>query len=848
MLLLLVPVRTSGDPVFGEIFSHREPDGRRIDVRVWGDEFYRVVESLDGYTLVRDPHSGQTCYARLSADGNELLSTGVPVAERSADALDLSRHIRINPASARKKAETARARLDEELIQAAPLRGTESAVPPNIGHVKGIVLLVDFEDDPSTVPASEVDNYCNLVGYSGYGNNGSVRDYFYDVSDGLLTYTNFVPPVYYRAANPKTYYTDPNVSLGVRARELVTEALNALDAAGLDFSQYDSNGDGLIDAINCFYAGGRDNVWAEGLWPHTGPVTFEADGVSAWRYQISDIGDSLYLNTFCHENGHMICYWPDLYDYGHESTGIGKFCLMCNTASPTNPVEPCAYLKQIAGWSTTTTLTTAQAGLSAPTGTNESYKYDHPFRPNEYYLIENRQQIGRDAAIPDSGLAIWHVDTYGSNDNEQMTFGSHYRVTLVQADGNWDLERGVNRGDDSDLWAGPSDAQCGPRTDPSTRWWDEVPPSLYVYDISPSAATMTFSFFADCNDNLIPDDCDLGCDGACASVFECGLSEDCQGDGIPDECQLGTIVAAVPTYVPACSEDATDGTPWCDDFEAYALGAIADNGWGGWYGDPSAAGLVTDERNHTPGGAQSLKIANHDTVHVFTGYGPSTSWFWVLRAWVYVPSTMSGEAFFIVNADYDPDWITRWAVELLMDPAAGMIVNDFGVETLPLVTDRWVEIRCEIDFYLNRGVTIYYDDQFLAASSWTERGGSLNIGAIDLYGPGSNGFYYDDISLYPLESYTSDCNVNRIPDECDVAGGESRDRNDNGVPDECDFPVDVDGDADFDLDDYNVIVACMTGPGASHLPGCETSDLDGDGDCDLYDSGLFQRAFTGPLR
>ena len=41
-----------------------------------------------------------------------------------------------------------------------------------------------------------------------------------------------------------------------------------------------------------------------------------ADGVSTYRYQITNIGNSLTLATFCHENGHMICFWPDLYDYG----------------------------------------------------------------------------------------------------------------------------------------------------------------------------------------------------------------------------------------------------------------------------------------------------------------------------------------------------------------------------------------------------------------------------------------------------------------------------------------------------------------------------------------------------
>ncbi len=44
----------------------------------------------------------------------------------------------------------------------------------------------------------------------------------------------------------------------------------------------------------------------------------------------------------------------------------------------------------------------------------------------------------------------------------------------------------------------------------------------------------------DCNGNGIVDGCDVTCDGDCGTVFagDCGLSADCNGNGIPDECEL----------------------------------------------------------------------------------------------------------------------------------------------------------------------------------------------------------------------------------------------------------------------------------------------------------------------
>jgi len=495
LIVTASPFIAEADPVNGDIFDLEQPAGTTVSVRIWGDEFYRVVESLDGYTLVRDEVSGEICYARLSRDGDRLESTHVSVSSARGEDQGLIKHLRIKASAVNRIVSAARARhnaYDQQVLAQLRLQKDRLSAPSS-GNVVGICLIIDFSDEVSTIPASEIDSYCNQAGYSGYGNNGSVRDYFYDVSDGNLTYTNYVTPSYYRAQQPKSYYDDCSVPSGVRSRELIIEALDNLESSGFDFSQYDSNADGLIDGINCFYAGTRGCGWAMGLWPHSGGLTWSADGVSAYRFQITDMRSTLYLSTFCHENGHMICYWPDLYDYGYESAGVGRFCLMCNSASGTNPIHPCAYLKYYSEWATVFMLSGTQLGLSVPSGTNTYYKYEHPTLENEYFLIENRQQLGRDTAIPDAGLAIWHIDTEGSNNNEQMTTELHYKVTLVQADGNWDLEHDVNSGDATDLWAAPEYTECNDDTNPNTNWWNWDLSGLNIFDISTTSPNMTFS-------------------------------------------------------------------------------------------------------------------------------------------------------------------------------------------------------------------------------------------------------------------------------------------------------------------------------------------------------------------
>ena len=478
-------------PHHGDPFVLQQPDGSPVEVLVWGDEFYQRIENLEGYTLVRDDETQVICYARLDATGTTFESTGVPVGEPVPGGL--VRGLKIPPASRSSLASQARETLfvEEAAILSQKDRDPE---PSNQGNVRGITLIIDFSDQVGTVPAEDFDAYLNQEGYTGYSNNGSVRDYFYDVSGGALTYTNYVPAVYLRAPQPKTYYEDPNISYGQRARQLVIWALNELDDQGLDFSQYDANGDGFIDAINVFYAGQPTGGWAVGLWPHSSVVSFYADGISSYKYQITNIGSTLRLSTFCHENGHMIMFWPDLYDYGYESSGVGGFCLMCNSGAGTNPVRPCAYLRAEAGWEDPVILEGMHSGLVASHADLSIYKVPRTGHANEFYLVENRYRTGRDSSIPDSGLAVWHVDTYGSNNNEQQTPGSHYLVTLVQADGRWDLEHGNGSGDSTDLWKAPTYVEFNPSTIPPATWWDGSDAPVYLDGIGYSGNEMTFNY------------------------------------------------------------------------------------------------------------------------------------------------------------------------------------------------------------------------------------------------------------------------------------------------------------------------------------------------------------------
>ena len=96
-------------------------------------------------------------------------------------------------------------------------------------------------------------------------------------------------------------------------------------------------------------------------------IRFDATGAKVYFLNsvISNIGTGLEIGTFCHENGHLLCGYPDIYDYDYDSEGgAGQFCLMNSGPSLNNghnPSQICAYLKRASGWATTIELAAAMA-------------------------------------------------------------------------------------------------------------------------------------------------------------------------------------------------------------------------------------------------------------------------------------------------------------------------------------------------------------------------------------------------------------------------------------------------------------------------------------------------------
>ena len=106
----------------------------------------------------------------------------------------------------------------------------------------------------------------------------------------------------------------------------------------------------------------------------------------------------------------------------------------------------------------------------------------------EYLLLENRQATGRDASLPGSGLAVWHIDEARSDNTNPLA----YLVGLMQADGNRDLELAKNGGDLGDLYPGSTKkTSLNDKTSPSSRAHDGSSTGVALSKISVSNGKVT---------------------------------------------------------------------------------------------------------------------------------------------------------------------------------------------------------------------------------------------------------------------------------------------------------------------------------------------------------------------
>ena len=336
------------------------------------------------------------------------------------------------------------------------------------GVLPVLVLLVEFDDvhfSVSADPRQTIDDMLNLPGFSMHGASGSALDFYTTASFGLFTPRFDVYGPVRLSGNEVDYvktedtFIDPESGREVAvypAGRMVEQAVTALDSE-IDFSQYDTNGDGMVDFVYLFFpgkgatTGGNVNTT---IWPHAYTLqsalghTVELDGVTVNRYATSsELGSSGRLSgigTFCHEFAHVLGL-PDLYDTSNNGSTSkcftpSSFSVMdagnYNNSEHTPPMFS-AYESYSLEWMRPVEITGGGDFTLLPMSSRPmAYKIASPANPQEYFIFECRACDGWDSYLEGEGLAVWHIDFDSRlwSENAPNNDPQHQRIDLIEAD------------------------------------------------------------------------------------------------------------------------------------------------------------------------------------------------------------------------------------------------------------------------------------------------------------------------------------------------------------------------------------------------------------------------------
>jgi len=422
-----------------------QSDGTTIEVQLMGDEYNHSFVTRDGLTVERAADGD--FYYRTAAGLSSMQAHNDGERDSNEQAYVNTQRSQLTLASLMSPAMLRQARL-----------GATSSVPlaPTVGKPKIPVLLVNFKDIRFAHSKAEITEAL-LSGAK------SVGQYFSDQSNGKYVPQFDVYGMYTLSGNRSSYGGSDSGGTDEKPASMTREACQL--ATDVDFSQYDTNGDGYCDVVIIIYAGvgQAQSAVGEAVWPCQGTMTdYKSNGDGSGAFTLNDVkidrfavfnelnldgssGDIDGIGTFCHEFSHCLGL-PDYYPTnGASYYGMGTWSVMdfgCYNDNTYTPVGYGAYEKNYLGWLELITPV-ANTHYTLPVFNQGSEDTDQAVKitydasgGDEYYILEYRAQQGWDKYIKDEGILVTHV-TYLEDywTYNEVNCYSTQLMTIIPADG-----------------------------------------------------------------------------------------------------------------------------------------------------------------------------------------------------------------------------------------------------------------------------------------------------------------------------------------------------------------------------------------------------------------------------
>ena len=458
-IAILVCTATYAIPARPVPIDVTQPDGTKITIRLNGDENFHFTTSDDGFLLKEV--NGFFYYATMKENGEIEASNFIckPIEKRSVNEKVFLQNI----ADKNDFRSIAQKVFNEKYDQKQ--RMISQKAPAVVGE-KGIAILVNFSDLSFVTPNANAafNDLLNKKGYNVKGAIGSVRDYFIAQSDSVFQ-PHFDVYGPYTLPQPMAYY-GANTSSGndVNASQMILDACVLASNDGVNFANYDTDGNGFIDNVFVYYAGYSE---AEGgpknsIWPHRSTVPSKPafNGVRLYNYACSSelrgySGSTMSgIGAFCHEFSHVLGLW-DMYNTssGNGGSTVGYWDLMdggCYNGPTYQGDVPCgysSYQRFYIGWLMPNLLKNKGSYSLKPLDTDVMEAFlvskndEHNMNgknpdPALFFMLENRNKKSWDTYLPGSGMLIWRIN-YNKNAWQSNTVNNSkpYNADLIEANG-----------------------------------------------------------------------------------------------------------------------------------------------------------------------------------------------------------------------------------------------------------------------------------------------------------------------------------------------------------------------------------------------------------------------------
>lgn len=428
ILLFVMPLMTWSSPAYPGLIEFYQPDGTTVKIRMMGDEFLSWAETEDGYTLLYD-EVGFFTFAERTTEGN-LVPSSIRALDKEYRSIDLNlklesleKHLRFSNIQV-KEAQELRGKATSILRRSPKKIADNNGIEnPVIGTRKNLVILVDFPDLPFSCTKHDFNDLMNKEHNPIYNPAvGSVKDYYREASFGQLDLQTTVVGVY-RMSQPMAYYGGNSLRKDYHAQDMIREAV-ALADADIDFSEFDNDGDGVVDGMHIIYAGYGEEAGggANCIWAHASSVNAYYDGVRLSPYSCSpelrnNSGKNMtHIGVICHELGHVFGT-PDFYDTNYEINGTfpstGQWDIMSQgnwNESGACPAmfNPYSVIYDF-GWAEAKNIDKPSAITLKSKDKEQGFVRIDTQTEGEFYLLEYREHSGFDLRVPGHGLLVYHA-------------------------------------------------------------------------------------------------------------------------------------------------------------------------------------------------------------------------------------------------------------------------------------------------------------------------------------------------------------------------------------------------------------------------------------------------------